>query len=95
MSSISSLDEITLHVGEILNVSMDFDSAIEEGVTITDEDVDCSSSNITISNISSSGSEVLFTITSETVGNYEIVATIELSNNEIIKGCGRLKVRNC
>lgn len=94
MSSITSLNDILLNIGETLNVSMDFTLAIPTDVTISSADPTCESSDVIITNANVSGTSVYFTIASDTVGNYKIEVTVNLSNSEILIGEGHLKVRN-
>lgn len=93
MSCLTSSDEIILGVGETLNVSMDFNEQLADGVTILTSTPTCSPAGVTISGVSNLLGIVYFTITSTTVGNYLVSVTITTSDSQVLIGIGNLKIR--
>lgn len=94
MSCLTSTDEIILGVGETLNVSMDFNEQLEDGVSILTSTPTCSPTGVTISAVSNLLGIVYFTITSSTVGNYLVSVSITTSDSQTLIGEGNLKVRD-
>jgi hypothetical protein len=83
---------------ERLKYSMDFTNRIGSGITIasvgiTSETVGDADSDLTIDNISISGKKILLRIAGGTSGtSYTVHITCTLSNDEILKGSGMLRV---
>ena len=90
--SITSLEEIIITSGETLNVSMSFESILEDGVTISNQAVTCTPTGVTLDDISASGQSVYFSVSSTTPGRYIVEVEIDTSDSQTIVGRGHLRV---
>lgn len=90
--SITSLEEILITSGETLNVSMSFESILDDGVTISDQSVSCTPTGVTIVSITVSGQVVYFSVSSTTPGRYIVEVEIDTSDLQTLVGKGNLRV---
>ncbi len=91
----STSDVINKKSTEVLNVSMNFEEVLNDGVTITISSIISAPSGITISGQAVVGSAVNFTIAGGVSGvNYNIVVTVNSSDSQTLVGEGPLRVRD-